>query len=127
MSKFGKLDFHAEQGCYFVVRNDEWVLPFKTYCPDMAWEEMNKNPDSYIEVRDGESEKIIEVIYPADEHSQEKVSKVIDEHYIVREKANEYGGSFERALAQAIRYADTDNLMRIRKAFPEFWNKWLKW
>jgi hypothetical protein len=79
MSKFGKLDFHAEQGCYFVVRTDEWSVPFKTYCPGRAWEEMNKNQNSYIEVRDGESEKIIEVIYPADEHSQEKVSKVIDE------------------------------------------------
>lgn len=119
-----KLDFYAEQGCYFVVRNDNWVLPYKSYCPDMVMDAIKERTDSYIEVRDGESEKIIEVIYP---ENYVDADATIKESYIVSQKAEDFGGSFERSLAKAIRYADTDNLIRIRKAFPEFWNKWLKW
>lgn len=36
----------------------------------------------------------------------------------------QFGGSFVRALAQACRLADTENLARIKAAFPEYWAKY---
>ena len=37
-----------------------------------------------------------------------------------------YGGSFVQALANAISYADMVNAGKIKKAFPEYWEKYLK-
>ena len=37
-----------------------------------------------------------------------------------------YGGSFVQALANAISYADMTNAGRIKEAFPEYWEKYLK-
>lgn len=33
-----------------------------------------------------------------------------------------YGGGFEMALARAARRADSDNLRRIKAAWPEYWS-----
>lgn len=45
----------------------------------------------------------------------------------VIKNAETFGGSFEKALAKAIMYADADNLERIQKAFPEIWKKFNEW
>lgn len=37
-----------------------------------------------------------------------------------------YGGSFVRALGEAARRADDDNLLKIKTAFPEYWEKYSK-
>jgi len=35
-----------------------------------------------------------------------------------------YGGGFVKALAEAASRADSDNLRRIKEAFPEYWEKY---
>lgn len=35
-----------------------------------------------------------------------------------------YGGGFVSALAEAARNADEENLQRIKKAFPEYWERY---
>lgn len=35
-----------------------------------------------------------------------------------------YGGSFVQALAEAARRADDDNFERIKKAWPEYWQRY---
>ena len=37
-----------------------------------------------------------------------------------------YGGSFVVALARACRFADPDNLGKIKGAFPEYWAQYRK-
>jgi len=37
-----------------------------------------------------------------------------------------YGGSFVKSLANAIHHADMDNAAKIKRAFPEYWEKYLK-
>lgn len=118
-----KLDYYANCGYYFICREDEWTVHCKSYCPDAVLDAMERYPNSFIEVRNDDA-KIVDVIYP---ETYVDVDQTIKESYIVSSKAEDFGGSFERNLAKAIRFADTDNLMRIRKAFPEFWNKWLNW
>lgn len=54
------------------------------------------------------------------------IDKFISELYIVIEKMEQYGGSFEKALAKTLMYADLANANKIKQAFPELWEKWLK-
>jgi hypothetical protein len=42
-----------------------------------------------------------------------------DELLSIIEKMEQYGGSFAKSLAIAMRYADSNNLQRIVNAFPE--------
>jgi len=35
-----------------------------------------------------------------------------------------YGGSFVNALGNAVRYADPDNLARLKAAFPHYWKQY---
>jgi len=42
-----------------------------------------------------------------------------DELLPIIEKMEQYGGSFAKSLAIAMRYADSNNLQRIVNAFPE--------
>lgn len=51
----------------------------------------------------------------------------ISELNIVRENMERYGGSFEKALARALMYADLNNVRKIKNAFPELWVKFLNW
>ena len=37
------------------------------------------------------------------------------------------GGNFVRSLGAALQCADKDNAERIRKAFPEIWEKYSNW
>lgn len=37
------------------------------------------------------------------------------------EAMSKYGGSFIRHLGMACKYADSENLNRIKQAFPEYW------
>lgn len=55
------------------------------------------------------------------------MEKEVSELYIVRENMACYGGSFEKALANALMYADLINVRKIKNAFPELWEKWLNW
>lgn len=36
----------------------------------------------------------------------------------------QYGGSFVKHLGEAARFADADNLQRLKTAFPEYWAKY---
>jgi len=45
---------------------------------------------------------------------------VID--YDIAQNMIRYGGSFVRALGEAVLHADPDNLRRLREAFPEYWD-----
>jgi hypothetical protein len=36
------------------------------------------------------------------------------------------GGSFVRHLGMALSHADLDNVKRIKKAFPDYWEMYLK-
>ena len=44
---------------------------------------------------------------------------------VVAANMMQYGGSFVRALGAALLHADSDNMRRIRQAFPEYWEKYL--
>ena len=38
-----------------------------------------------------------------------------------------YGGSFVRALGEALAKADAINQQKIKDAFPEYWEQYLNW
>lgn len=44
----------------------------------------------------------------------------------VIENMENFGGGFVKALAQAARKADLENLQRIKTAFPELWERYSK-
>ena len=44
----------------------------------------------------------------------------LDDFYVIRAMSR-YGGSFVRQLAEAARYADDNNLARIKQTWPEYW------
>ncbi len=48
------------------------------------------------------------------------------EKYFVAKGMCEYGGSFVNYLGNALHHADPNNVKRIKKAFPEYWKKYLK-
>jgi hypothetical protein len=52
--------------------------------------------------------------------------KMNSEDLSVIETMTRYGGSFAKALAEAARRADDDNLGRIKAAWPEYWQKYLE-
>lgn len=45
-----------------------------------------------------------------------------DHEYAVVEAMERYGGSFVKALANAMRYADPINRAKIINTWPEYWN-----
>lgn len=51
---------------------------------------------------------------------------IYDEMYTVSESMITYGGSFVASLGHALRNADVINIMRIKKAFPDYWEENLK-
>ena len=49
----------------------------------------------------------------------------------IADNMEKYGGSFVKALAECIRRADPVNLMKLREAFPEYFqtyhpSQWIK-
>jgi len=42
----------------------------------------------------------------------------------VIEAMEQYGGSFVVALAQCFRRADQHNMIKLKHAFPEYWNQY---
>jgi len=53
---------------------------------------------------------------------ESKGGKVID--YDIAQQMIRYGGSFVGALGEAVIRADSDNLRRLREAFPEYWEEY---
>lgn len=49
-----------------------------------------------------------------------------EQDYYVVEAMTAYGGGFVKALAEAARRADPENLARIKAAFPELWQEYGK-
>ena len=47
-----------------------------------------------------------------------------DEDWWTAEAMRRRGGSFVRALGEAFAHADTDNMRRIKEAWPEYWAKY---
>ena len=51
--------------------------------------------------------------------------QVIDKpDHVVLETMMRYGGSFAKSLAYAARFADQENLNRIKSTWPELWAKY---
>jgi len=48
-----------------------------------------------------------------------------EEKYFVATGMTFDGGSFVKALGNALHHADTSNTIKIKKAFPEYWEKYL--
>lgn len=49
-----------------------------------------------------------------------------EEKYFVGLGMRTYGGSFVHGLGIALLSADSINILRIKTAFPEYWEKYLK-
>jgi len=47
-----------------------------------------------------------------------------EEDFKVIENMEKYGGSFVKALAEAFFRSDPDNFVKLRKAFPEYWEEY---
>lgn len=47
-----------------------------------------------------------------------------DESIIIAAAMIEHGGGFVIALGKALQYADSENVRRIKDAFPEYWNRY---
>jgi len=54
-----------------------------------------------------------------------KTDKRLIEKQKVAENMMAYGGSFVRALARALSFADDINAEKIKNAFPDYWDKYL--
>ena len=50
---------------------------------------------------------------------------LIDEAHKVRTNMERYGGSFTKALAQAILHADCNNLRKIKSTWADLWQHFL--
>ncbi len=50
-----------------------------------------------------------------------------DEIYYTQLGMIDSGGSFVKALGEALVRADLNNARRIRTAFPEYWDKYQTW
>ena len=48
------------------------------------------------------------------------------EKYAVARNMVDYGGSFVRPLGEALFHADPENTARLKAAWPEYWQKYLK-
>lgn len=60
----------------------------------------------------------------------EQVANVIslnEERLLVAAQMIEYGGDFVKNIGQALYSADPTNTERLKKAFPEYWSKYLAW
>jgi hypothetical protein len=53
-------------------------------------------------------------------------SKNINEAHIVCEAMQRFGGSFVQNLGRALAHADSVNTVRIKHAFPDYWNEYLE-
>lgn len=51
----------------------------------------------------------------------------LSEINIVQKNMEEWGGSFERGLAQALLHADMENAVKIKITWTDLWEKWLNW
>lgn len=50
----------------------------------------------------------------------------LDAHRLIVSRAmRKYGGSFVASLGAALLFADQQNVIRIRDAFPDYWDKYL--
>lgn len=49
-----------------------------------------------------------------------------EEKYQVYTAMMHYGGSFAKALGHALAHADSFNAARIKQAFPDYWQEYLK-
>lgn len=53
------------------------------------------------------------------------LDKLSSEKVTVANNMIAYGGGFVSKLGEALAVADFDNTLRIKKAFPEYWDKYL--
>ena len=47
-----------------------------------------------------------------------------DQDYAVIDAMKKYGGSFVKALAECATRADSDNLIKIKTTFSEYWKQY---
>ena len=76
-----------------------------------------------------ESVKTVEVATPIPvQNIRQAVNQWDDEEnekHIVQENMQKFGGSFVQALGIALTRADEHNTIRIKNAFPDYWNEYL--
>lgn len=49
-----------------------------------------------------------------------------EEKYFVSQAMLKFGGSFVKALGEALAHADPQNTRKIKAAWPEYWAEYLK-
>ena len=54
------------------------------------------------------------------------MSNIEEEGYFAASAMVKFGGSFVKCLGEALYHADTSNAKKIKAAFPEYWEKYLK-
>lgn len=57
----------------------------------------------------------------------EQLCKEVSDINVVQTNMERFGGSFAKALAKALFYADLDNARKIKATWPELWDTYLKW
>ncbi len=50
-----------------------------------------------------------------------------EEKYLVSLGMRERGGSFVKALGEALLHAHPSNIQKIKDTWPEYWEEYLKW
>lgn len=50
-----------------------------------------------------------------------------EEKYFVSLGMRERGGSFVKAIGEALLHADSINVQKIKDTWPEYWKDFLKW
>ncbi len=50
-----------------------------------------------------------------------------EEKYFVSLGMRERGGSFVKALGEALLHAHPSNIQKIKETWPEYWEEYLKW
>lgn len=50
-----------------------------------------------------------------------------EEKYFVSLGMRERGGSFVKAIGEALTHADSSNVQKIKNTWPEYWKEYLKW
>lgn len=54
------------------------------------------------------------------------IQELEEEKYFVVNAMKKYGGSFVKALGEALAHADIPNIEKIYLAFPEYWKQYLE-
>ncbi|KKL75379.1 hypothetical protein LCGC14_2055470 [marine sediment metagenome] len=55
------------------------------------------------------------------------IMEIVEEKYFVSLGMRERGGSFVKAIGEALLHADMTNVQKLKETWPEYWMVYLKW